>query len=139
MHTRVVALAALALFVGCGDELEEFRDDLRPLEQRAQQERSVTSGLLPSLRLGSLADARGVRAQALELSATYDEIAALEPPDDYSEPFADYVRANRATVRDLRQFAAELETGNLRGVRRASDRVLADLSRAQTASLQWLE
>lgn len=135
----MVALAALAVLAGCGDELEEFRDDLRPLEERAEEQRTATSGLLRSARLGSRADARRVRAEAAKLSATYEEIAAIEPPDEYSEPFADYVHANRATVRDLRGFATELESGSLDGVRRETKRVLADLSRAQTASLKWLE
>ena len=135
----VVALVALVALAGCGDELEEFRDDLRPLEQRAEGQQSLASGLLRSLRLGSRADARGVRAQAEKLSTTYDEIAAVDPPDDYAEPFAEYVRANDASVRDLRQFADELELGDLRGMRKASRQVLADLSRAQTASLHWLE
>ena len=139
MRTRVVALAALAAFAGCTDELEEFREDLRPLEQRAEQQRSMISGLMRSLRLGSRADARGVRAQAAKLSVTYDEIAAIEPPDDYAEHFADYVQANREVVRDLRVFADELESGALRGLRRASRRALAALGRAQTASLQFLE
>lgn len=139
MRTSVVALVALAALAGCGDELEEFRQDLEPLEQRAEAERSVTSELLQSLRLGSRADARSVRAQAAKLSTTYDDIATLDPPDDYAEPFAAYVRANQASVRDLRRFADELETADLPGLRRASRQVLADLSRARTASLQWLE
>ena len=134
-----MALAALAALAGCADELEEFREDLRPLEQRAEEQRSEISGLLRSLRLGSRADARSVRARTAELSSTYDEIAALDPPDDYAEPFAEYVRANHATVRGLRRFASELESGDLRGLRQASSAVLADLSRAQTASLRWLE
>lgn len=135
----MVALVALAALAGCGDELEKFRDDLRPLEQRAEGQRAVISGLLRSLQLGSRADAQGVREQAKDLSATYDQIAAIEPPDDYAEPFADYLGANRASVRDLHGFAEELEHGDLRGVRLASRRVLADLSRAHSASLQWLE
>jgi hypothetical protein len=137
---RLAALAALAALAGCGDdELEKFRDDLRPLEQRAEEQRSMTSGLLRSVRLGSRADARGVRAQAATLSVTYDEIAAVEPPDDYAEAFAEYVQANRASVRDLRRLAAEVEAGDLRGVRQASDSVLSDLSRARTSSLKWVE
>ena len=132
-------LAALAALAGCTDELDEFRGDLRPLEQRAEEHRSVVSGLLRSLRLGSHADAQGVRAQAAELSATYDEIAGLDPPDDYAEPFAEDVEANRAVVRDLRRVAAELEGGALPGGRRASDRALGALSRAQTSSLRWRE
>ena len=139
MRRAAAALVALAALAGCGDELEEFREDLQPLEQRAEAERSVTSELLQSLRLGSRADARSVRAQAAKLSATYDDIAALDPPQDYAEPFAEYVRANQASVRDLGRFANELESGDLRGLRRASRQILADLSRARTASLQWLE
>ena len=135
-----MALAALAALAGCGsDELEQFREDLRPLEQRAEEQRSVTSGLLRSVRLGSREEARGVREQADELSATYDGIAALDPPDDYVEPFGQYVRANQASVRDLRRLAEELEAGDAAGLRRASRRVLADLSRAHAASLHWLE
>jgi hypothetical protein len=139
VRAGAVALVALVTLAGCTDELEEFRDDLRPLEQRAEQQQSAISGLLRSLRLGSRADARSVSAQTAELSATYNEIAALEPPADYAEPFAAYVRANSAVVRELRGFAEELEAGDLPGLRRASSRVVADLSRARTASLQWLE
>jgi hypothetical protein len=139
VRARIAVLAALAALAGCTDELDEFRGDLRPLEQRAEEQRSVVSGLLRSLRLSSRTDARGVRAQAADLSATYDEIATLDPPDDYAEPFAEYVEANRAVVRDLRRLAAELESGDLRGVRRASDRALGALSRAHTSSLRWLE
>jgi hypothetical protein len=140
VRTLLVVVAALATLAGCGDdEAEEFRQDLRPLEQRAEEQQSVTSGLLRSVRLGSRADARELRAQAAQLSATYDEIAEVEPPDDYAEPFAEYVSANHSAVRDLRKLAAELEGGDLRGVRQASSRVLADLGRAQTSSLKWLE
>ena len=139
MRARVAVLAALAALAGCTDELEEFRDDLRPLEQRAEEQRSVVSGLLRSLELGSRADAQGVRAQAADLSATYDEVAALEPPDDYAKPFADYVEANRALVRELRRFADELESGNLPGLRRASEGALDALAHAQTSGLRLLE
>jgi hypothetical protein len=134
-----VALAALAALAGCSDEREEFRDDLRPLEQRAEEEQSVTSGLLRSLQLGSREDARAVRAQAADLAAVYDEIAEIEPPGDYSEAFATYVSANRAAVEDLRRLAEEVEASDLDGVREASNRVLADLGRANTSSLKWLE
>ena len=142
MRAWVVLVAALAgpgALAACGGGLEDFRDDLRPLEERANEQLSVTSGLLRSRRVGNRTDARDVRAQAAKLSATYEEIAALEPPDEYSEPFAEYVSANSAAVRDLRRYAAELEAGDLRGMRQASKSVLADLSRAQIASLQWNE
>lgn len=139
MRAGIAVLAALAALTGCSDELDEFRGDLRPLEQRAEEQRSVVSGLLRSLRLGSQTDARGLRAQATELDATHDEIAALDPPDDYAEPFAEYVRANSALVRDLRRFADELNSGDLAGLRRASDRALEALSSAQTSSLRLLE
>ena len=139
MRAGLAVLAALAALAGCTDELEEFRDDLRPLEQRAEEQRSAVSGLLRSLELGSRADARGVRAQAAGLSATYDEVAALESPDDYAEPFAEYVEANRTLVRELRRIADELESGDLSGLRRASGRALDALARAQASSLRLLE
>lgn len=139
MRARIAVLAALAALAGCTDELDEFRGDLRPLEQRAEEQRSVVSGLLRSLELGSREDARGVREQAANLSATYDEIAELDPPDDYAKPFASYVEANRALVSDLDRFAAELESGDLRGLQQASDRALDALTSAQTSSLRWLE
>ena len=139
MRAWLAAFAALAALAGCADELDEFRDDLRPLEERAEQQQSVISGLLRSVRLGSRSDARSVRAQTAKLSSTYDEIAALEPPDDYAEPFADYVEASRAVVSDLRRLASELESGDLRGLRQASGRTVAALSRAQTSGLRLLE
>jgi hypothetical protein len=132
------AAAALAL-VGCGDELAEFRDELHPLEQRAQQQQSVIANELRTLTLGSDSDARTLRTQTAELASTYDEIAALEPPDAYAEPFTEYVHANDKTVRGLEQFAAELAAGDTDGLRRASRLVVADLGRSQSARLRWLE
>ena len=139
MRARIAVLAALAALAGCTDELDEFRDDLRPLAQRAEEQRAVISGLLRSLKLGSQTDATGLRTQAAELAATHDEIAALEPPDDYADPFAEYVQANSALVGDLRRFADELESGDLPGLRRASERALDALTLAQTSSLRLLE
>jgi hypothetical protein len=134
----VAALAALAL-AGCGDDLEEFRADLRPLEQRAAAQRAEISTELRSVRLGSKGDARALRAKNAQLRDAYDAIAELEPPDAYEEPFTAYVRANDRTVRDLEGFAGKLAAGDARALRRASRRVLADLARSQTARLQWLE
>jgi len=132
------ALAALAL-IGCGDALAEFRDDLRPLEQRSEQQRAELAAQLRSVRSGSRADARAVRASTAELSQTYDEIAALDPPADYEKPFAAYVRANGQLVRDLDRFADELAAGSERGLRQASRGVVAALGRSQSARLRWLE
>ena len=137
-HIPLVALAALALG-GCGNELDEFRDDLRPLEQRAAEQRSRISSALRSVRLGSNADARMLREQTNVLRAAYDAIATLEPPDDYERPFAAYAKANDQAVRHLGEFASELAEGDARGLRRATRRVVHDLGRSQSARLEWLE
>lgn len=132
------AVAALAL-AGCGDELEQFRDDLRPLEAHAEDLRSRISGELRSLQLGSDAAARGLRVQTGELAATYEEIADLDAPEAYEKPFATYVRANAGLVGDLEEFAAELAAGDARGLRRAAGRVIEHLGQSQRARLRWLE
>jgi hypothetical protein len=139
-RTAVALALALALAVaGCADELEEFRDDLRPLEQRAASQRARISSTLRSVRLGSRPDARLLRQEAAALKDTYDEIAMLEPPDRYARPFAAYVRANDRAGHDLDRFAAELAAGDARGLRQASRRVVQNLGRSQSARLHWLE
>lgn len=135
----VAAGAAALAPIACGDELEEFRDDLRPLERQAEAQRAVIAGKLRSVTLGRRADVRALRTEAAELARTYDEIATLEPPDAYADPFAAYVRANDRTVRALERFAGELAAGDTRGLRRASRLVVEDLSRSQSARLHWLE
>lgn len=132
------AAAALAL-TGCGDALDEFRDDLRPLEQQAEQRRSALAAELRSVSLGSRRDARAVRAGTAGLSKTYAEIAALEPPDDYEKPFAAYVRANERLVRNLGRFADDLAAGDAHGLRRAGRGVVGALGESRSARLRWLE
>ena len=133
------AIAVALALGGCADDLEAFRDELRPLEDTAEEQRSEIAVRLRSLRLGSAEDARAVRHDTAELSETYDEIEALEPPDDYEEPFAAYVRANESLVRDLRRFADELAAGRAGGLRDASDAVVDALGKSQSARLRWLE
>ena len=132
------ALAALAL-AACGDDLDAFRDDLRPLEAAAARERGETAARLRSVKLGNARDARALRAHAADLADTYEEIEALEPPDDYEEPFTQYVRANDSLVRDLRRFADALAASDERGLRSASDALVDALGRSQSARLRWLE
>ena len=139
---RRAALAALALALaafGCGgDELREFRDDVRPLEERAENQRSVIAVELRTLTLGSQSDARALRELTAELAEIHEEIAALDPPGEYEEPFEAHVRANEKMVRGLRRFAAELAAGDARGLERASRLVIEDLGRSQSARLRWL-
>jgi hypothetical protein len=131
-------VATLAL-AGCGDPLDEFRDALRPLEQRAEQQRSAISTELRTATLGSNLDARALHRQAATLAKTHDEIAAVDAPAGYEKPFAAYVRANDRLVRDLNRYATELAAGRARGVRRASRHVVRDIGRSQSARLRWLE
>jgi hypothetical protein len=131
----VLALGA----AGCGDERDEFRDDLRPLEQRAQERRAVIATELRSARLGSRSDARGLREDISALGQIHEEIAALNAPADYAEPFAAYVRANDRAVRDLERFTRELVTRDVRGLRVATRRVVRQLGVSQSARLRWLE
>jgi hypothetical protein len=134
----VVAAIALALSA-CGDELEEFRDDLHPLEERADERRSTIAVELRTLTLGSDSDARVLRAQTAALEEIFDEIAGLEPPDSYQEPFADYVRANDSMVRGLERFAAAAAAADAQELRRLGRRVVDELSQSQSARLRWLE
>lgn len=138
---RVVAGAVVAAVVlsACGDEREEFRNDLRPLEERAAEQRAAISSELRSLTLGSSRDARALRAGAAELEQTYAEIAQLDAPDDYARPFESYVRANRRTVRELNRFVDEVAAGDAAGVRSAGRAVVQHLGESQSARLRWLE
>src|SRR5687767_8482995 len=139
-RSAAVSATVLALVFGaCSDELDEFRDDLRPLEDRAAQQRSAISAQLHSLTLGSRADVRELRAGSRELEKTYDEIAELSPPDSYERPFASYVQANDRTISGLERFAARVAAGDAAGVRRAGRAVVQELSRSQRARLRWLE
>ena len=140
MRRAAAALAALALVVaGCGDDLEEFRGDLRPLEDRAQEQRAVIAAELRTATLGSRSDAEALRRDTAALAETFEEIEQLEPPGDYEEPFAAYVRANDEIVRNLDRFAAAVAAGRVGGLRTASRAVVADLGRSQSSRLRWLE
>ena len=99
----------------------------------------MLSSQLRASRLGSRDDARTLRAGTAELSKTYDEIAALDPPHGYEKPFDAYVKANGRLVHDLNRFAHELGAGSERGLRQASRGVVAALGRSQSARLRWLE
>jgi hypothetical protein len=138
---RVAALAACAALVltACGDALAEFRDDLRPLEERASEQRSQIAVELRTATLGSRSDARELRARSAQLSEIFAEIAEIDPPDDYEKPFAAYVRANDMMVRGLEQFADDLVAGDPAGVRRSARRVVRQLGQSQRARLRWLE
>jgi hypothetical protein len=129
-------LAALAL-AGCGDELQEFRDDLRPLEQRAEGQRSEVGSELRATRAGI--DSPPLRADTAALEATYDEIASLDAPSEYEKPFAAYVRANTRTVQGLKRYARALAAGNIRTLKRVARDVVRDLGESQTSRLHWLE
>lgn len=133
-----LALAALGLSA-CADDLEAFRDELRPLEETAAEQRAEVAGRLRSVKLGSTRDASALRAHAGELSKTYDEIERLEPPGDYEKPFAAYGRANEQLVSDLRRFADELAAADERGLQDASDDLVDALGKSQSARLRWLE
>ena len=139
MRALLGAAIAVLLFAGCGDELDEFRDDLRPLEDRAAEQRAQISVELRSLTLGSSRDARELRAGTAELDRTYREIAQLTPPDDYEEPFAVYVRANDGTIRELERLVENVEASDARGVRDAGHAVVQHLGQSQSARLRWLE
>ena len=139
MRALLGAVTAALLLAGCGDELDEFRDDLRPLEDRAAEQRAQISAELRSLTLGSSRDARELRAGTAELERTYEEIAEVDPPGDYEEPFAAYVRANDRTIRDLERFVDDVEAGDARGVRDAGNAVVHHLGKSQSARLRWLE
>jgi hypothetical protein len=140
VRRAAAALATLAIaLVGCGDALDEFRDDLRPLEERALTARSVIAVELRTATLGSERDARSLRALNRTLADIFDEIARLDPPDGYDEPFAAYVRANARMVRGLERFAAALESGRARALRRLGRSVVQELGRSQRARLRWLE
>jgi hypothetical protein len=134
----LAALAAVAL-VGCGDERERFRNDLRPLEERAESQRVRISAELRALRLGRAATARELRVDTAALERINAEIAQLEPPDDYEEPFETYVRANKRTVSGLERLADRVAAGDARGVRMAGRAVADGLGQSQSARLRWLE
>ena len=132
------AVAALAL-LGCGDEREQFRDDVEELRERAEGELTLVQGKLQSLQLGSEGDARDLRALSAELAETYGEIAALEPPGEYVRAFTAHVRANERALRELERVARELEAGDESDMRRASERVVEALGASESARLRWLE
>jgi hypothetical protein len=98
---------------GCGDELEEFRnDELTPLERKAAEQRRDLAAVLQRVRIGNRRHAAAVRERIAALEATYDELAGLDPPDDYSDTYARYVRANERFVAEVRRFAAAVAAGS---------------------------
>ena len=144
MRRRRSAAASAAVFAAlalgaCADDLEQFRDDLRPLEETAAGQRAETAARLRSVKLGSTRDARALRVHATQLAETYADIEQLEPPDDYEDPFAAYVRANDQLVRDLRRFADALAAADEPELNDASDDLVAALGKSQSAKLRWLE
>ena len=129
----MLCAAALA---GCGDELEEFRDEeLRPLEQKAESQRSEISGVLQDVTLGRKRDAELLRTKVAALEATYSELAELDPPDDYDATYRDFIVANRSFVKELRAFADALEARREDEVQRASKRARIAIGDSREALL----
>jgi hypothetical protein len=106
---------------GCGDELEEFRnEDLTPLEREAAEQREDLSAVLQRIRIGNRRHARALRETIAPLEATFDELDELDPPDDYAESYDRFTSANARFVAELRRFADAVAAGSERRAERAS-------------------
>ena len=116
-----VVLAMAVAFAGCGPSAEQqFRkNDLRPLRQKIEQDKTDLSGLLRTVRLGRKKDAQAVQQQIDVIAGTADRIAALKPPGSVRTEFVRYARANEQLVGALRRFARALVSGRPRALDRA--------------------
>lgn len=133
------AIAAVALgtaATGCGDELHDFRvQQLNPLLQRASEQRAQLASTLRLVRPDRARDARVLRGEVVELSATARRIAALRPPGAAAARFRRYTRADGAFLASLSRFADAFASGTPSQQRRAEQKTtlaLAALDRAQT-------
>jgi len=130
----------MSVLVGCGDELADFRrNELRPLEQRADEQKAQLSTTLRTARLGDRGDARALEQQSRGLEATFAELERLEPPGEFEETYARYVAANRKFLAELRTFIDALKEGNEQALRPASRRAQEAVGAAQRAILPLKE
>lgn len=114
----LVAVSLLA--AGCGTSDEEFRkQELRPLEQRVEEQRGQIAATLKVVQLRNRRHARALRKQIDTLAATYRRIAALDAPDDEArEQLQRYDRASAGLIAQLRRFADALAAGDRRALNR---------------------
>jgi hypothetical protein len=123
-----------ALAAGCGDELADFRkNELRPLEQRADEQKARLSATLKTVQLGDASDAELLGSQVGPLEETYGELAKLDPPDDFEKTYGDYRAANAAFIAELRKFIAALRARDEAALERASERAQEAVGAAQRA------
>lgn len=132
----LLAIALAGVATGCGDQVTEFRrQEFKPLENKADQQKAQLSAVLRTVRLGSAQDARLLEQHLAPLGATYDEMKNLDPPDEVEDTYADYLEANDQFMAAMRRFIAALKEGDKRTLRRASDQA----KEAVGAALRALE
>ena len=108
MRARWPVAAALAavMLAGCGGPSaeEEFRADLRPLQERIERDKAQISSQLQVARLGRADDAELVGALVERLRTDVNELGRLEAPESLGGLFREYVVAHRHLIASLERF-----------------------------------
>ena len=115
--TGAAAIAAcLALAVsGCGGPSAEVRfrkEQLHPVQQQIDKEKSVLSADLNVVHVKKRADARMLRAQIDRLAAAMARLDTLKPPDSVADDLARYRSANTKLIVSLKKFTTALLHGS---------------------------
>ena len=132
MCAAVVAAAIIA--AGCTDEVAEFRnEELRPLEDRANQQKARLAATLRIVDAGDRRDARRVASELRPLRETFGELARLDPPEEVADDYERFVEANAELLRRMRQFTTALRRGDRREMLIASEKAKEAIGGGQRA------
>lgn len=119
----LIAAAGLSgLLGGCGESAaQQFRDSLRPIQQRVQSERSRIAATLQAARLNDREAARQLDQEVTTLSIALSQFAQVTAPGpDAGRAYASYIVANRSLVSSLYRLAKVVAHGSAQQLQAAS-------------------
>jgi hypothetical protein len=111
-RSAFTALALALLAAGCGKSaIQQFTDNLKPLEKQVADQKAQLAATLRTVRLRNHGDAQLLRREIQALGVTNGKIARLKGPSEVKTPLARLAGASAAQVGALNSFAAALESG----------------------------
>jgi hypothetical protein len=112
-----VALCLALAAPGCGKSaVQQFADQLKPLEQQVAVGKAQLSSTLSTVRLRNRDDARVLRHEIRGLGVVQAQIARLGAPGEVKVPFAGYTSASAGQIAVLNRFVAALVAGDRAGL-----------------------